>query len=61
MDPACAQASTAIAECGAKFQVAVAQTCDVSLQPDLAVANDGTYCQPMRAFQSVSECGALVF
>lgn len=54
-------ASSAIAECGGKMQVSVMQTCDVSLTPDLGVANNGEFCNPMRAFQSMSEfaCGAM--
>lgn len=51
IEQACTMASTAIAECGAKLQVSTYATCDMVVQPDLGVANDGTFCEPMRAAQ----------
>lgn len=51
MDPACQAASSAIPECASKMQLTTTQLCTVQLQPDLAVATDGTFCDPSKGMQ----------
>lgn len=47
MDDNCQQLLT-IQECTAKMQMTVSQQCMVQLQPDLPVAQDGSFCSPSK-------------
>lgn len=54
MDENCQQLLT-IQECTAKMQMTVSQLCTVQLQPDLPVAQDGSFCSPSKGVNARGE------
>eukprot|EP00775_Hariotina_reticulata_P004275 gene4275-4529_t len=44
--------ATALIQCAAKMQLSTSQYCSVQLQPEMKVADDGTYCEISKGVQS---------